>query len=275
MADRIIQAAIVHREREPENGETGMRKIAVVGFKGGIGKTTTCVNLGAALALRNRRVLLIDTDTQANLSIALGISDYKKSLTEVLLRKIDAEKCILPARENLDLLPGDLRLFKAQQRMVVELARERIFLDVLGGLNGYDYQLLDCAPSLSLLTVNAVSYVDEIFIPVSMEMLAMAGARDFMRYLRDITRIMGRGAAIRLIIPTFYDPRRRVSNMVMQNLTEEFGTRVTHPIRVDTKLSEAPGAGQTIFEYSARGRGAEDYARLAEWVEAMPPLEAD
>lgn len=275
MADRITQAAIVYWKREPENGETGMRKIAVVGFKGGIGKTTTCVNLGAALALRKRRVLLIDTDTQANLSIALGISEYKKSLTEVLLRKIDAEKCILPARENLDLLPGDLRLFKAQQRMVVELARERIFLDVLGGLNGYDYQLLDCAPSLSLLTVNAVSYVDEIFIPVSMEMLAMAGARDFMRYLRDITRIMGKGAAIRLIIPTFYDPRRRVSNMVMQNLTEEFGTRVTHPIRVDTKLSEAPGAGQTIFEYSARGRGAEDYARLAERVEAMPPLEAD
>jgi chromosome partitioning protein len=251
-----------------------MRKIAIVGFKGGIGKTTTCVNLGAALALGKRRVLLIDTDTQANVSTSLGIRDFKHSLTEVLLRKVEAKECVIPARKNLDLLPGDLGLFRAQQRMVVELARERIFTDVLGGLNGYDYQLLDCAPSLSLLTVNAVSYVDEIFIPVSMEMLAIAGARDFMRYLRDITRIMGGGAAIRLIVPTFYDPRRRVSAMVMETLYKEFGSRVTQPIRVDTKLSEAPGVGKTIFEYMPSGRGAEDYARLSQRVEAMPPPRA-
>jgi chromosome partitioning protein len=251
-----------------------MRKIAIVGFKGGIGKTTTCVSLGAALALRKRRVLLIDTDTQANVSMALGIKDIGRSLTDVLLRKVRAKDCIIPARENLELIPGDLSLFKAQQRMVVELARERIFLDVLGGLNGYDYQLLDCAPSLSLLTVNAVSYVEEIFIPVSMEMLAMAGARDFMRYLRDITRLMGSKATIRLIIPTFYDPRRRVSGLVMDTLDKEFGARVTHPIRVDTKLSEAPGVGKTIFEYRPGGRGATDYGRLADLVESLPPPQA-
>ncbi|MEJ2208457.1 MAG: ParA family protein [Anaerolineae bacterium] len=246
-----------------------MRKIAIVGFKGGIGKTTTCVSLGAALALKGRRVLLIDTDTQANLSIALGIDDVKASLAEILMRKVKAEDCILPARENLDLLPSSLGLFKAQQRMVLEMAREEIFSELFGAIKGYDYQLVDCAPSVSLLTVNAVAYVDEVFIPVSMEMLALAGARHFMRYLRDISRMLGGGATIRLIIPTFYDPRRRVSEMVLQSLIKDFGSRVTPPIRIDTKLSEAPGVGQTIFEYAPGGRGATDYARLAELVEHL------
>ena len=166
-----------------------MRRIAIVGFKGGIGKTTTCVNLGAALAMRGRRVLLIDTDTQANLSLALGVNDYKESLAEVLMRKALAQDCVLPARENLDLLPSSLGLFKAQQRMVLEMAREEIFQELFSSLNNYDYQLLDCAPSVSLLTVNAVAYVQEVFIPVSMEMLALAGARYFLRYLRDISRM--------------------------------------------------------------------------------------
>jgi chromosome partitioning protein len=252
-----------------------MRKIAIVGFKGGIGKTTTTVSLGAALARRNRRVLLIDTDTQANVSISLGITDNGNTLSEVLLRKVKAETTIVPARENLDVLPADLSLFKAQQRMVLELAREKIFLDTLGRLNGYDYQLLDCAPSISLLTVNAIAYVHEVFVPVSMEMLAVAGARQFMRYLRDVSRLMGGGATIRLIIPTFYDPRRRVSTMVLQTLAREFGSRVTHPIRIDTKLSEAPGVGKTIYEYQPSARGAVDYARLASLVETMPPVKTN
>ncbi len=246
-----------------------MRKIAIVGFKGGIGKTTTCVNLGAGLALRGRRVLLIDTDTQANLSIALGIGGYKKSLADVLIGRAPAQECIVAARKNLDLLPSSLALFKAQQRMVLEMAREEIFGEIFAGLDGYDYQILDCAPSVSLLTINAVYYVKEVFIPVSMEMLALAGVRQFTSYLRTISRMLGGGARIGLIIPTFYDPRRRVSKLVLQTLVKEFGSRVTHPIRVDTLLSEAPGAGKTIFEYARRSRGAHDYARLVELVESM------
>lgn len=252
-----------------------MRKIAIVGFKGGIGKTTTCVNLGAALALRGRRILLIDTDTQANLSITLGINKYEKSLADVLIRRVKAEECVLPARKNLDLLPSSIALFKAQQRMVLEMAREEIFVELFNGLDGYDYQLLDCAPSLSLLTVNSMAYAEEVFIPVSMEMLALAGARQFMTYLRTISRMLGRGAVIRLIVPTFYDPRRRVSEVVLRSLIKDFGSRVTHPIRIDTLLSEAPGVGKTIFEYAYRSRGARDYARLAELVERMPPLSED
>lgn len=252
-----------------------MRKIAIVGFKGGIGKTTTCVNLGAALALRGHRTLLIDTDTQANVSISLGMTDFKYSLADILTRRVPATECILDARKNLDLLPSSIALFKAQQRMVLEMAREEIFVELFVGLNGYDYQLLDCAPSVSLLTVNAVAYAEEVFIPVSMEMLALAGARQFMTYLRTISRMLGRGATIRLIIPSFYDPRRRVSNLVLEALVKDFGERVTHPIRIDTRLSEAPGAGKTIFEYDRRSRGARDYEKLAELVERMPPSKAN
>jgi chromosome partitioning protein len=250
-----------------------MRKIAIVGFKGGIGKTTTAVSLGAGLARRGRRVLLIDTDTQANVSIALGINNIERSLADVLNRKVRAEECVLRARKNLDLLPSSIALFKAQQRMVLEMAREEIFVELFHGLNNYDYQILDCAPSVSLLTVNAVAYVEEVFIPVSMEMLALAGARQFMSYLRTISRMLGRGATIRLIIPTFFDPRRRVSELVYRALVKDFGDRVTHPIWIDTLLSEAPGAGKTIFEYAWRSRGAKDYAQLAEMVDKMEPLE--
>ena len=250
-----------------------MRKIAIVGFKGGIGKTTTCVNLGAGLARRGKRVLLVDTDTQANLSIALGLNSYKRSLSDVLSRKVPAKDCLIRARRNLHLLPSDIRLFKAQQRMVLEMGREEIFQELFSDLDDYDYQLLDCAPSVSLLTVNAVAYVEEVFIPVSMEMLALAGMRQFMSYLRTVSRMLGHGAEIRLIIPTFYDPRRRVSDRVLETLHKDFGTRVTHPIRVDTLLSEAPGAGRTIYEYARASRGAEDYWRLTDLVDEMEPME--
>ena len=248
-----------------------MRKIAIVGFKGGIGKTTTCLNLGAALALRGHRVLLIDTDTQANLAVCLGVTGYKHSLADVLIRKAQAKDVIINSRKNLDLLPSSLQLFKAQQRMVLEMAREEIFEELFAELTGYDYQILDCAPSLSLLTINAIVYVDEVIIPVSMEMLAMSGAQQFMAYLREISSALGRGAEIRLIVPTMYDPRRRVSEQVVK-LLKSLGPRVSKPIRVDTQLSEAPGYGKTIFEYAPRSRGAVDYARLTETVATMPPL---
>jgi chromosome partitioning protein len=251
-----------------------MRKIAIVGFKGGIGKTTTCVNIGAALALRGHRVLIIDTDTQANVAMALGINTYKKSLTHVLTHKAKAEECVLRARKNLDILPSDIGLFKAQQRMVLEMAREEIFEELFAELGGYDYQLIDCAPSVSLLTVNTLAYTDEVFIPVSMEMLAVSSVEQFINYLKNINSILGRKTAIRLIIPTLYDPRRKISEQVVK-LLKKIGPIVAEPIWIDTKLSEAPGVGKTIFEYAPRSRGAIDYARLTEFIVRMPPVEEE
>ncbi len=251
-----------------------MRKIAIVGFKGGIGKTTTCVSLGDALARRGHRVLLIDTDTQANLAISLGITDVKKNLADILIHKATVQECIIHARKNLDLIPSSLALFKAQQRMVLEMAREEIFDELFSGLDDYDYHLIDCAPSLSLLTINSVVYVDEVFIPVSMELLATSGAEQFITYLEDIAKTLEHTAEIRLLIPTMYDARRRISDEVLRIL-KKLGPRVTEPIRVDTLLSEAPGRGKTIFEYAPRSRSAIDYARLTETVVSLPPLKAN
>jgi chromosome partitioning protein len=252
-----------------------MRRIAVVGFKGGIGKTTTCVSLGAGLAIKGRRVLLVDTDPQANVSLSLGVQPADRNLADVLMRRVDAHACVLSARENLDLLPGGVDLFKAQQRLVLELAREQSFAELLGGLQHYDYQLLDCAPSLSLLTVNAAIYADELYIPVSMELLALEGMRQFLIYLGEIERALGRGAVVRLVIPTFFDARRRVSDRVLQALLHDYPSLVSNPIRIDTRLSEAPGAGLSIFEYAPRSRGAMDYARLVELVDRLPPLSTE
>jgi len=244
-----------------------MRKIAVVGFKGGIGKTTTCVNLGAGLALLGRRVLLIDTDTQANLSISLGITKYPRSLADVLTRKARARDCIVRARRNLDLLPSSIALFKAQQRMVLEMASEEVFVELLNDLGGYDYQILDCAPSVSLMTVNAVVYADEIIVPVAMEMLALAGVRQFEMYLRSLHNTLGLRANIKLVIPTFYNAQHRISDYMRRTLERDYGERVTHPIRFDPMLAEAPGAGKTIYEYARHCPGARDYARLVRRVE--------
>jgi chromosome partitioning protein len=179
-----------------------------------------------------------------------------------------ASDCIVIARENLDLLPSSLDLWRAQQRLVLETAREDTFALLLSDLTGHDYVLLDCAPAFSLLTVNALSYADEILVVVSTEALALASAQQALSHMKAITKTLGSRAAIRFVVPTFYDARRRMSQAVLESLGEEFGERVTHPIRVDTKLAEAPGAGQTVFEYSASSRGAKDYARLAELIDA-------
>lgn len=250
-----------------------MRKIAVVGFKGGIGKTTTSINLSAALALRGHKVMLVDTDTQANVVIALGLDRPKKSLADVLARKATVKDCLLPARPNLDLLPSDISLFKTQQRMVLEMAREELFNELFAGADPYDFQIFDCAPSASLLTVNVISYVDEILVPISMEPLALTGAYQFVNYLKSTTRTLGRGGSIRFIVPTFYDPRRRVSERILKAIQKGFDKLVTHPIYIDTKLSEAPGVGKSIFEYAPKSRAAVDYARLTERVATMPPVE--
>ncbi|MBN1484223.1 MAG: AAA family ATPase [Chloroflexia bacterium] len=246
-----------------------MRKIAVVNFKGGTGKTTTVVNVGAGLAKQGQRVLLIDVDAQGSLSLSLGVSSTH-TLSQALTHEITISECITKARKNLYLIPSDNSLLQAQRA----LAQYTEWQHALGSLlreleNEFDWILLDCAASITLLNINALTYANEIFIPTQVEYLSLAGLNQVLENLARIRspnrpRDQVTDLGITLILPTMYDMRKRVSRQLLQELRETYGRRVAHPIRINVRLSEAPSFQQTIFEYAPTSRGSFDYSRLVD-----------
>lgn len=248
-----------------------MRKIAIVNFKGGTGKTTTVVNVGAGLALRGKRVLLVDVDAQGSLAVSFGLQ-YVKSLADVLTGQATIQDAILKARPNLDLLPGDSSLLAAQRA----LARFANWQDILGetlvGLDSaYDFVLLDCAASLTPLNINALTYATEIFIPTQVEYLSMMGLNQVLENLArgrfpNQPRQAIADLGISLIIPTMYDVRKRQSRRLLAELRETYGQRVSNPIRTNVRLSEAPSYHKTIYEYDPHSAGAFDYNRLVDTI---------
>lgn len=248
-----------------------MRKIAVINFKGGTGKTTTVINVGAGLAKRNKRVLLIDTDAQGSLGLSLGIS-YKNSLADVLTRQATIQECVVRARKNLYVIPSDSSLMLAQKALASYVNWQATLGTILQPIEqDYDFILLDCAASITILNINALNYATEVFIPTQVEYLSLAGLN---QVLENLARIRYPGhprkevidLGISLIIPTMYDMRTRQSRELLNELRQTYGRHVAHPIRINVRLSEAPSRQQTIFEYAPRSRGAFDYNRLVELV---------
>ncbi len=248
-----------------------MRKIAVVNFKGGTGKTTTVVNVGAGLAMRGKRVLLIDVDAQGSLAVSFGLQ-YKTSLADVLTGQSTVQDAILHTRPNLDLIPGDSSLLAAQRA----LARFANWQDTLGETlagvdSNYDFVLLDCAASLTPLNINALIYATEIFIPTQVEYLSMMGLNQILENLArgrfpNQPRQAIADLGISLIIPTMYDVRKRQSRRLLAELRETYGQRVSNPIRTNVRLSEAPSYHKTIYEYDPGSAGAFDYGRLVDTI---------
>lgn len=243
-----------------------MRKIAIINQKGGTAKTTTAVNLAAALAERECNVLLIDMDPQGNISTWFDIVP-QKSLYHVLLEEtVTPEECIVPVRENLYVLPSTKIAAQAELILTGLPGRERVLSRRLAKLGGYDFVLLDCPPSLNLLNQNAITYADEAFIPVSMDYLALVGVKQILENLKMVREILGHSIDVSLVIPTFYDRRNRKSREVLEKLELHFDGKVTEPIRANVRLAEAASYHQTIFEYDPSSHGARDYKRLAERV---------
>jgi len=231
-----------------------MRKFAISNEKGGVGKTTSAVNLAHGLAMQGKRVILIDADSQGNSAPSLGIAEFDNSLAEVLLGECSWQEAVIEARPGLDLLPSGPRLADAKDALVARLAAENVValskgrqtaLDNnflargLNSVNGYDYLIIDCAPSRDILNTNALRFVNEVLMPVSVDYLAAVGAGQHLMAIRD-AQDAGADVKIAYVIPTFYDRRTIKSDEILSELQAFFGDVVTNPIPVNVSLAEAP-----------------------------------
>ncbi len=245
------------------------RRIAILNQKGGTGKTTTAVNLAAGVADRGHKVLLIDTDAQGNVGVCLGVAG-EKSLYHVIVEDANPVEVCIPVRGGLDVITSDATLAAAEiwlaQRTLAE--RSRIMtrqLNIKQVSRAYDYVILDCGPSLNLLNQNALSYADEVVIPVTCDYLALVGVKQVLRTIKDIERHLHHAVRVSAVLPTFFDSRTRLGREVLSTLRGHFKEKCLEPVRLNTRLAEAPSHRKTIFEYAPRSNGALDYTRVVDW----------
>ncbi|CAI8206331.1 MAG: Sporulation initiation inhibitor protein Soj [Flavobacteriaceae bacterium] len=242
--------------------------IAIANQKGGVGKTTTAVNLAAALAILEKKILLIDADPQANATSAVGIDVKKQKLGtyQLLEHTATADEVILPTdTENLDLIPSHIDLVGTEIELVDKKNREFMLKKALENAHKkYDYVIIDCAPSLGLITLNALTAAHSLIIPIQCEYFALEGLGKLLNTIKSVQKIHNKNLDIEGLLLTMFDSRLRLSNQVVEEVQKHFGKMVFKTIiQRNIRLSEAPSFGENIIDYDATSKGAKNYLSLA------------
>ncbi|MGA0273313.1 MAG: ParA family protein [Flavobacteriaceae bacterium] len=241
--------------------------IAIANQKGGVGKTTTAVNLSAALGVLEKKVLLVDADPQANATSGLGIDvqSVEMGTYQLLDGSITIEQAILSTESpNLDIIPSHIDLVASEIELVDKNAREYRLKEALEGIKAkYDFIILDCAPSLGLITLNALVAADAVIIPIQCEYFALEGLGKLLNTIKSVQKIHNKNLDIEGLLLTMYDTRLRLSNQVVEEVKKHFGKMVFKTIiQRNIRLSEAPSYGEDIISYDASSRGAKSYLSL-------------
>ncbi len=247
------------------------RVMAVANQKGGVGKTTTSVNLGAALAELGFRVLVIDLDPQGNATTGLGIDarNFELSMYDVMMRDASMEDCIEPtSMKNLFVAPATIALAGAEIELVPAFSRElKLKRSIESVIDDFDYLLIDCPPSLGLITVNALAAADEVLVPIQCEYYALEGLSQLMRNVHLVASNLNPKLDISTIVLTMYDARTKLADQVAEEVRQHFGRKVCRSVIPRTvRLSEAPSFGQPITTFDPASRGAIAYRELAKEV---------
>ncbi len=244
------------------------RVLAVFNHKGGTGKTTSAVSVAAGLALAGKRVLLVDTDAQGNVAVSLGATS-ERSLYHVLVMGLGIQQAVKSVRENLDLLPSNETLAAAELYLAGRQNRDRVLRERLHAATAhYDFVVIDCSPSLSLMNQNALVFADSVLVPVACDYLSLVGVRQVIKTIKNVNSLLHHPVQIWGVLPTFFDARAKICHEAVETLKEHFGDRCLSPVRAAIKVKEAPAQGQTIFEYAAGMSAAEDYMNVVKRLTA-------
>src|SRR6476619_6388693 len=240
--------------------------LAIANQKGGVAKTTTVASLGAALAELGHRVLLVDLDPQACLTFSLGIDpeDLELSVHHVLTKGLDPSEAIIATEDGVDLLPATIELARAEADLLTRTGREYVIRTAVEDADGYDWVLLDCPPSLGVLTVAALTAATGVLIPLQCETLSHRGVGQLLDTVHDVRRFTNRELEVWGVLPTLYDGRTNHARQVLETISETYGLDVIEPpIPKSIRFAEAPAAGRSILKTSRTNKGAQAYREVA------------